>query len=44
MYVLFYSDGTEVVVKIFPKIDSSVQLQSYEKRLHGMLAVVRSFN
>jgi phosphoinositide-3-kinase regulatory subunit 4 len=31
-----YSDGTEVVVKIFPKIDSSVQLQQYEKRLHDI--------
>uniref|UniRef100_A0A1X7TYI4 non-specific serine/threonine protein kinase n=2 Tax=Amphimedon queenslandica TaxID=400682 RepID=A0A1X7TYI4_AMPQE len=31
-----YTDGTEVVVKIFPKIDSSVQLQMYEKRLHDI--------
>ena len=32
---LYPRDGSEVVVKVFAKNDPSLQLKTYEKRLHG---------
>ncbi len=40
MILLLYSDGTEVVVKVFAKHDPSVVVNHHERRLQGKTIII----